>query len=205
MRFIVKILGGVSIALGLVLCLLCAYLMWGTDSYTEHRQRILQQELSREHAPTKPGEIDFGSALAMIRIPLFGRRYHYAVVEGVDDRSLREGPGHYPGSAMPGEIGNLVIAGHRTTYGAPFGRLDELHRGDAIVIDTRDARYTYTVTSKRVVRPSQVDVIASVPGNPGIRPTQALITLTTCHPRYSARQRLVVVGVLAAEEPRKHR
>ncbi|MGI8681140.1 MAG: class E sortase, partial [Mycobacteriales bacterium] len=123
------------------------------------------------------------------------------IVEGVARGDLRRGPGHYPGSAMPGQVGNFAVAGHRTTYGAPFGRLDELRPGDAIVLETRASWLTYRVTGTRVVAPNEVAVTAPVPDAPGRQPTQASLTLTTCNPRYSARQRLVVFGLLAKTVP----
>ena len=113
------------------------------------------------------------------------------------------GPGHYPGTAMPGEIGNFVLSGHRTTYAAPFNRIDELRRGDDIVVEAREARYTYRVTRTRIVEPTEVDVIAPVPGQPGREPAKAMITLSTCHPEYSAAQRLIVFGELDRREDRR--
>jgi sortase A len=139
----------------------------------------------------------------MLRIPRLGRGYEYAVVEGVDAEHLKRGPGHYPGSALPGEIGNFVISGHRTTYAAPFKRIDELERDDEIIVEAREARYTYRVTSQDIVEPDEVEVIAPVPGKPDIRPIRAYITLSTCHPEYSAAQRLIVYGVLKRTELRK--
>jgi sortase A len=138
----------------------------------------------------------------LLRIPRLGADYKYAIVEGTDPEELRAGPGHYPDTAMPGQIGNFVISGHRTTYSAPFNRIDELRHGDDIVVDARDARYIYRVIRQEVVDPTQTDVADPVPEHPAQRPRQALITLTTCHPEYSARQRLVVYGVLASREER---
>ncbi len=185
--------------------LFCGYLLWGTSSYTEWYQRILKQQL---HETTKLakldklGKLDLGRAVGLIRIPRLGRSYEYAILEGVTSEDLRRGPGHYPGTARPGKIGNFVLSGHRTTYAAPFNRIDELRRGDDIIIDAPEARYTYRVSGKQVVLPTDVDVIAPVPNHPDARPTQAVITLTTCHPEYSARQRLVVYGVLSGKRDR---
>src|SRR5262249_2321784 len=123
-------------------------------------------------------------------------------IEGVSVADLRKGPGHYPGTAMPGEIGNFVVSGHRTTYLAPFNRLDELRDGDRILIDTRGRQYVYKVTGKRIVRPSDVSVTAPVPEPPKADPTQRLIPLTTCNPKYSAAQRLVVFGQMLTSLPR---
>lgn len=111
------------------------------------------------------------------------------VVGDVSLAALRRGPGHYPRSAEPGEAGNFAVAGHRTTYGAPFFRLDELRPGDEIHVTGRDGRrHTYEVREQRIVSPADTWVVEPEPlGREG--PT---LTLTTCHPRFSARQRLVV-------------
>lgn len=117
-----------------------------------------------------------------------------AVVDGVGRGDLRRGPGHYPGTAGPGEPGNMAIAGHRTTYGAPFARLDALVPGDEIhLADRRGDRHVYTVVERRIVAPDATWVLAADPLGSG-RPT---LTLTTCHPRYSNRERLVVFAELA--------
>lgn len=186
--------------------LFCAYLLWGTGSYTQSQQLLLQRELAAARAAGERGRldrIDLGRAVALLSIPRLGPGYRYAIVEGVGADQLRKGPGHYPGSALPGQIGNFVVSGHRTTYAAPFNRLDELERGDEIVVDAREARYTYRVTSQDVVEPDEVDVLAPVPGKPDIRPIRAYITLSTCHPEFSAAQRLIVYGVLKETQLRK--
>ena len=151
-----------------------------------------------------PSAVELGSPLAVLRIPRLGEWNDEppVVVEGVSTAALQQGPGHIPGTALPGEIGNVVLSGHRTTYGAPFARLDELRPGDRIVIETRDTWFTYSVTGTRIVAPTAVRVTWPVPGDRGAVPTKALLTMTTCHPRYSARQRLVVSAELTAEEPK---
>ncbi|MGI5287053.1 class E sortase [Nonomuraea polychroma] len=207
MRAALRVVGELGVTAGLVLLMFCAYLLWGTASYTERHQRILQEQLDQELDQRKRKKdargIELGRALALLSIPRLGADYKYAIVEGVDPESLRKGPGHYPGTAMPGQVGNFVISGHRTTYAAPFNRLNELRRGDDIVVDTRDARFTYRVIRKEVVVPTQLSVVAPVPQHPARRPSQALITLATCHPEYSARQRLIVYGVLVVREDRR--
>lgn len=115
------------------------------------------------------------------------------VVEGVDDRQLRGGPGHYPTSARHGADGNVGIAGHRSTYGAPFWSLGELRDGDTIhVVDTAGVEWVYAYHSQVIVDPSEAWVVGEDPIGTG-EPT---VTLTTCHPRFSDRQRLVVFGEL---------
>ena len=143
-----------------------------------------------------------GDAIGIIRIPRLGAKYGYAIVEGVSTDDLKKGPGHYPGTANPGGIGNFVVSGHRTTYLAPFNGLGELVVGDAIVIETRDTWYTYLVTKTQTVLPTDTSVVLPVPGQPRGRPTQALITLTTCTPKYSASHRLIVTGLLQSALPK---
>lgn len=120
------------------------------------------------------------------------------VVEGVSVEELKTGPGHYTGTAMPGEAGNFAVAGHRTTYGHPFFDLDELRAGDEVhVTDRGGRRWVYSVVRQEIVDPADVRVIAPDPLGTG-RPT---LTLTTCHPRFSAAQRLVVFAELAGTVP----
>jgi len=183
------------------------YELWGSGLYASQAQNSLRHALQRQWNPgptvhpLKTAPVPLGDGVAVLRVPRFGRGYAQVIVEGVARGDLRRGPGHYPGSAMPGQVGNFAVAGHRTTYGAPFGRLDELRPGDAIVLETRASWLTYRVTGTRVVAPNEVAVTAPVPDAPGRQPTQALLTLTTCNPRYSARQRLVVFGLLAKTVP----
>lgn len=205
MKALLRTVGELSITAGLAMLLFCAYLLWGTGAYTQRQQLLLQRQLAEEQgdAAARLDRIALGNAVAMLRIPRLGDDYRYAVVEGVDAEHLKKGPGHYPGSAMPGKVGNFVLSGHRTTYAAPFNRIDELRRDDEIIVDAREARYTYRVISQDVVEPDEVDILAPVPGKPDISAIRAMITLTTCHPEYSAAQRLIVYGVLKSTEPRK--
>ncbi len=137
-----------------------------------------------------------GEPFAAIRIPAIG--LDKAVVGGTTREALRSGPGHYPGTALPGRPGNVAIAGHRTTYGAPFKDLDALVPGDEIVLETADGLFTYRVEDQsedgeaplghRIVSPDDVWVIADRGDD--------RVTLTACHPLYSARERIVVTAVL---------
>jgi sortase A len=116
-----------------------------------------------------------------------------AVVEGVADDDLAKGPGRYPGSALPGRPGNIALAGHRTTHAAPFAEIEALRPGDEIRLEDRQGTtWAYRVVEQRIVAPTDTSVIASDPLGNG-RPT---LTLTTCHPRFSNRERLVVFAQL---------
>lgn len=119
------------------------------------------------------------------------------VVEGTDVDDLRQGPGHYRTTALPGQAGNAAIAGHRTTYGAPFHRVDELVPGDEIKVQTLQGTFTYRVMDSgggkghTIVAPSQVEVLSDFGDN--------RLTLTACHPKYSAAQRIIVFAELVGE------
>ncbi len=128
-----------------------------------------------------------GAAIAHIVIPKIGVDKY--IVQGVSVDDLKRAPGHYANTVFPGQIGNSGIAGHRTTYGAPFNRLDELANGDEIKITTLQGTFTYIVDGQKVVDPSDVSVLDNTP-------TEARLTLTTCNPKYSAATRLIIMAKL---------
>ncbi|HEX6582994.1 MAG TPA: class E sortase [Thermoleophilaceae bacterium] len=132
-----------------------------------------------------------GDAIARIEIPAVGVSEY--VVEGTDTESLRKGPGHYPETPLPGEPGTTAIAGHRTTYGAPFRRIDQLNRGDRITIDMPDGRFLYTVQRTKVVDDQDLSVLDGV--------GYQRLVLSACHPLYSAAQRVIVFARLTARGP----
>ncbi len=218
MRNAVRLAAELLITAGVLIALLVTHMMWGTGDYTRRAQAGLHDELDElwrkqttVSADVTPGKARVvpqtvaaqrGKAFAVIRIPRFGSGWRYAAVEGVTNADLAKGPGHYPGTALPGQVGNTVFSGHRTTYGGPFNRLDELVSGDQILIDTATATYVYRMTASKVVLPSDVSVTAPVPGKPGARPTKARLTLTTCHPKFSAAYRLIIFAELVRGEPR---
>jgi sortase A len=123
-----------------------------------------------------------GDAVGRIRIPAID--VDQVVVEGTETASLRNGPGHYPGTVLPGQGGTVGIAGHRTTYGAPFRRIDEIEPGDELLLETPYAGFVYRFERSRVVDPSRVGVVRNVDHD--------RLVLTACHPLYSAAQRYVV-------------
>ena len=133
-------------------------------------------------------QVELGQALGLIEIPDIS--VDLVFVAGVGKQELKLGPGHYPGTPLPGQFGNASIAGHRTTYGAPFGNLDLLEVGDEIVITYPSATYVYLVSSTSIVTPDEVSVIATKDSSKGS------LTLTTCHPKGSAAQRLIISAEL---------
>jgi sortase A len=193
-----RVVGGVGralIAVGTVVLLFVAYQLWGTGIHEARAQSDLVEEFERSLAAPAPddGEPPLptppGGAVAVLRIPKIDMEK--VVVEGVALTDLRKAPGHYPQTPMPGQPGNAAIAGHRTTYGAPFWDLDLLEPGDEILARTSQGEFRYEVDRSSVVRPDQLEVLDQT--------EEARLTLTTCHPRFSAAQRLVVSAVLVDE------
>jgi sortase A len=204
-------MGRTLVGLGVLTLLFVAYQLWGTDVSESQSQHILRHQLAgllpgkpvaaappespaspiappgvagALAAPTRaPAD---GAAVGIIQIPRIG--VDKAIVEGTTTTDLRQGPGHYSDTPLPGQPGNSAIAGHRTTYGAPFSRLSELGRGDQILVTTHQGTFWYDVSRSLVVEPTDVSVIAPSSANQ--------LTLTTCTPRFSAAQRLVVQASL---------
>ena len=132
--------------------------------------------------------VEEGDPIARIEMPTIG--VDNIVVAGVEQSDLKKGPGHYPETPLPGQLGNAAIAGHRTTYGQPFFDIDKLEVGDEIVVTTLDGRFVYRVTGQQIVSPSDYQVVATVD------PTTATLTLTSCHPKWTARERIIITSEL---------
>lgn len=222
-RMIIRGIGQTLLTLGVVVLLFIVYEAWFTDFTTAQKQDALNSQLHKDwkDAPTisEPGkpqtnitDIPVGDAFAILRIPAFGADYAKIIVQGTTDSALEKGPGHYTDTVGPGAVGNFSIAGHRVGKGSPFLDLDKLKPGDAIVFETQSSWYVYRVIGKAgsddftdpaypvsgqaIVKPEDIAVIAPVPTEPGKAPTQKLLTLTTCNPKFSASQRLIVHAYL---------
>src|SRR4051812_38525375 len=200
-RFAFEVLGELLITFGIVVLLFAVYELKVTDLRNAATQRGLENQLQQAWGgagPTRPNGPDpvvtpvKGQPFAVIRVPGLATHYSRVVVEGVDHEDLKKGPGHYPKTALPGQIGNMVISGHRTTYGAPFSNLDRLRPGDVVDLQVRYRTYHYRVSGTRIVSPDQSGVLLPVPDRPGVKPTSRLLTMTTCNPKFSAAQRMVV-------------
>jgi sortase A len=235
-RMGVRGVGQTLITAGLVILLFVVYEVWVTNIFADRKQHQVAQKLQQQwdsgqdplQGKTKldlPAgtqvQLPAGEGFANLYIPEFGKDYAKTIVEGVDANDLEEGPGHYPGTAIPGQVGNFAVAGHRVGKGEPFLNLDQLKAGDPIVVETADTWFIYTVLGdaatgdptvtdptlgipgREIVSPSDVGVVAPVPDDPGATPTQKLITLTTCHPKYTANQRMIIHGDLTRQVPRQ--
>lgn len=212
----VGVLGEVLLTLGLLLGLFLVWQLWWTDVVADRAQQEVVEELGWAD-PVEPADEPVGdlgdppvmdepadlTTFATLHVPRWGADYVRPISQGVDKRTVLDvlGIGHYPGTAMPGAVGNFAVSGHRTTYGKPFNRVAELQVGDPLVVRTEEAWYVYRVTGTDVVLPHQVEVIAPVPNQPGVEPDRRSMTLTTCHPMFSARERFVVWAELDRWQP----
>ncbi len=209
------------IVLGLLAFGFVGYQLWGTGIETARTQQQLENHFERlmnpqtttpaptstaldPWPPTESATSDTtaspistptssaasqGSLVAKMEIPTLDKVVY--VVSGIGVEQLQKGPGHFPTTPLPGELGNSAIAGHRTTWGEPFGDIDRLNTGDEIILTMLDgATFVYNVTSSEIVRPVDTWVIATTD------PDVAILTLTTCHPKYTTKQRLIVHALL---------
>jgi sortase A len=225
---VIGILGELLMTAGVVVLLYVGWQLWlgdiiyGAQANAESRE--IAEDWQQEFAQTTPspaepqatpepeatvepavipepqGTEDF----AVMHIPRFGPDYMFTVAGGVTRSETldRQRIGHYPGSNMPGEVGNFALAAHRTTYGAPFNRIAELRVGDAIVVETEGGWYTYRFRTLEYVTPSEVEVLLPVPQQPGVPADERYITLTSCSPMYSMTERIVAYGVFEEYTPR---
>ena len=214
LRRLVGGFGEVLITTGVLLLLFVAWQLWWTDVTANREQANTIRSLEQDFGDLQHGglgdtealatlkNMPFGEAFAIVRIPRFGADYARPVIEGSDRGVLKKGIGHYHGTAMPGQVGNFAVSGHRTTYGRPFHNIDRLRKGDVIVVETKKNFVVYAVDRHVLVRPWQVEVLAPVPQHPGDKPTKAVMTMTSCHPKYSATQRYVTFSHLVKVIPR---
>lgn len=196
-RITIRSVAELAITLGLVLAIFVFYLLVWTGHRTASAQEGLREDFQAvqqdQQRGTKRGPApQAGEGFGILHIPALGDDWSWVVVEGVDDQDLARGPGHFPETALPGEIGNFAVAGHRATHGEPFADLDRLQETDPIVVETVAGWLVYEVTWVRILSPSATEVLAPVPGHPGEKASQRTMTLVTCHPRWSSSERLVV-------------
>ncbi|MGC5331720.1 class E sortase [Micromonospora sp. DT62] len=207
----IRVSGELLITFGLVVLLFAGYEVWGKSAIVDAHQNDLSQQLAQAWGPegdptvapsasasTKPKPPVQGKPIAGLYIPKLDK--NWVVVEGVTQKDIRYAPGHYPSSALPGQVGNFSVAGHRNR--ATFWRLDELNDGDAIVVEGKTDWHVYKVTQSRIVKPTQVEVVAPVPGKPGQKPTRSMLTLTTCNPKFDNYQRLIIHAELTRSQPK---
>jgi sortase A len=217
----VRLFGKLLISMGIGVFLFVLWILYGTGLYTARQQRQLAEEFDRLPAfeiQTEDGEAlppgpppgydpPPGAPVFRMHMPTIEDK-PMLVVEGVDTEELKLGPGHYPScrpgfdrplctpyeEAFPGERGRVIVSGHRTTFGQPFWSLDEMEKGDPIHFETRWGEFTYRVTGKEIVAPDSDAIV--------VQSDQYELVLTTCNPRFSDAERLIVYAELEMEAAR---
>jgi sortase A len=221
---VIGVIGEIFITAGVLVFLFLGWQLWLNDLIVGADQNKAGVTLSHElkkKAPSAPpavvatpGSPDFGTPVvakapgnavqfAVMYIPRFGSDFARSVSEGVGTKDVldKNGIGHYPGTQMPGEVGNFAVAAHRTTHGAPFKPIATLQVGDKIYIQTADGYYTYDFRGLEYVRPTGVAVLDPVPQSPGIAPTDRVMTMTSCNPMLSAAERIIAYAVFESWQP----
>ena len=207
---VIGVLGELLITAGVFVLMFLGWQVWLNDIIQGAAQDKQAQQLSQSWkgsataTPTPAKTADpvapvVGVAPAnaqkfgILYVPRFGPTWQRPIAQGVGVSDVLDkiGVGHYPGSAMPGAVGNFAIAAHRHAYGGGFENLHLLHVGDHVYIGTKDGWYEYTFRDIEYVRPTQVNVLQPVPMQPGVAPVDRILTMTTCNPFFSTAERMV--------------
>lgn len=230
-NIILGFLGELFITLGILLMLYVAWELWWTNidsanAQKEATQGLVQElgdvvipeeskdssqgssenekeEKPKDYGPAPVTKITPGSTFGIMYFPRFGNGgSHHPVTSGVDDYVIDNlGIGHYPTTTQPGELGNFAVAAHRQTHGQVFWDIDKLQKGDKIYLQTAEGYYTYTWYKTEVVAPSNGEVLLPVPHQWGVEPTKSILTMTTCHPKYTTQQRMIAYSELTDWQP----
>lgn len=221
---LVGLFGELLITAGVLVLLFLGWQLWFNDIVFGASQEGAADGLSEQWAQevpspdptgtepqpsdTEPVVMDAPAAnvpFANLIVPRLGVDYKRPIAEGVGNRVLNSstlGTGHYTSTAMPGGMGNFALSAHRTAYGGSFHNVHQLVVGDAIYVETKDGWYKYIFRSLEYVRANGVGVILPVPQQPGVDPTERIITLTTCNPFLSSAERIIAYGVYDSWYPR---
>ncbi|MEX8057145.1 MULTISPECIES: class E sortase [Microbacterium] len=226
---VIGVIGDLLVTAGVLVLLFVVWQLWIGDAIIGAQFKDQGREISEQWATNPPPSAPLPTTTApaqpaapptadppaleqskdaqifgVVYIPRLGPDYHFPVAGGVSSSRTLDpiGLGHYPDSAMPGQVGNFAIAGHRGSHGAPFADLPSLRIGDAIVVETEGGWYTYRFRNIEYVRPDGVNVLLPTPQQPQIEATDRVITMTTCSPRYGFSERAIGYGVFESFTPR---
>lgn len=204
---IVGVIGELLLTAGVLAGLFVVYQVYWTDviggreaaahiaDFEKDLPPVKVDDVAPEHREEPPAETapEAGANFAAMYVPRWGDGYVQPIAEGTTTDILNGGfVGHYEKTQLAGQVGNMAIAGHRQSHGKPFYGVDQLEPGDPIIVRTANAFYVYRVTSHQIVKPSDGWVIAPDPDDPTAVPTKRLLTLTTCHPLWSTKERWIV-------------
>lgn len=212
-----RIMGGfgeILITLGIVLLLFVAWELWWTNiDANKAQQQVTTQFVQgleigigndddKDFGPAPIAKIPEGETFGIFYVPRFGKDFAHPVTNGVGMDVLNTvGIGHYPETQAPGELGNFAVAAHRQTHGQVFWDIDKFETGDKIYLQTKEGFYTYEWRNTEIVEPSQGEVLLPVPHEPGTEPTTSILTMTSCHPPFTTRLRIIAYSELTSWRP----
>jgi sortase A len=216
---VVGVTGELLITGGVLVLLFLGWQLWLQDILVGGAQDAQAQKLGQQwqqSGPTTPppstGPGDpvvrkapgNAKVFGLLIVPRWGKHWERKIAQGtgVNDVLDAIGVGHYPGTQMPGEVGNFAIAAHRHAYGGGFEYVHELHVGDNIYVETKDGWYQYSFRDIQYVQPTEVNVLQPVPMRPGVKPTDRILTMTTCNPFFSTAERMIGYALFDAWYPR---
>lgn len=197
-RSVLRAIGEIFVTFGVVCLLYVVYQLWWTNVLAgfEANQAREQAIVNIEHPPKwKGGKPPIGTAFGLMYMPrLKSRVWELPVVQGVEPAQLSRGIGHYPESDLPGQPGNMALAGHRATNGEPLANIDQVKTGDKVYISTYQGWFTYTLRKDRIVSPTAMWVLKDDPLPAGVLKSDKILTLITCNPRWGSTERWVWWG-----------
>jgi sortase A len=218
---VVGVLGELLITAGVLVLLFLGWQLWLQDILVGNQLNSQAQKLGQtwqNETRARPAPISTpapavpvvskapGNAqkFGILIVPRWGKDWERPIAQGVGVADVLDaiGVGHYPGTQMPGQVGNFAIAAHRHAYGGGFEYLHELHVGDHVFVETKAGWYQYSFRDIQYVQPTQVNVLQPVPMEPGEKPTDRIITMTTCNPFFSTAERMVAYGLFDQFYPR---
>lgn len=211
LRTILGVTGELLITAGVVVLLFVVWQLGYVSVLASREQESTVSDLQRGFAaapapePTAEPELTVlpGEAWGVLRAPRLGADWAKPVLEGTSADVLAQGLGHYPGTALPGQEGNVGIAGHRAGHGNPLIDIDSFRPGDLLVLETAAGFDSYRVQRSFIVPPTDVDVLAPVPTQPDLAPDGQWLTLTSCEPRYGSSSRYIVVSTFEEHRERE--
>lgn len=226
-RVAVQVMGELLVTAGVVVLLFVAWELWWTNVQANQRHEDVVQSLAETFQDSYPAqqvagdqagkpadmpenqgpppvtaEVGPQEPIGILYVPRFGEDYMRPIISGVGPAVLDQlGLGHYPETAMPGALGNFAIAGHRQTHGKVLDEIHTLVPGDKLYVQTGAGYYTYVFRNKQIVLPHRSDVLLPVPTQPGAKPKERLMTMTSCHPRFGDQERIIAYSVLESWRP----
>ena len=219
---VLGVFGEIFLTVGVIALLYVSWQMWIGDwiiGNEKQAQASSLRESWEQEAPPTPlptpsddaepivpvlADQSHGSQFAVMHVPRFGNTWQFPIASGVSRGDILDQGliGHYPDTAMPGEIGNSAYAAHRWTGGAAFDPIDKLVVGDAIVVETAEGWYTYRFRTLEYVQDTQVEVLLPVPQKIGAAPDERYLTLTSCAPKLNMLERIIAYAVFDEFTPR---